>query len=338
MNDEREREERIAWLARCDLPASVVEPLAGDVSARRYFRVRSAAGESAILAEYPPELLPASRRFVESTALLAAAGVRVPAVRAVDSTGRRMLLEDLGPTTLYDRRSRSWAELEPWLLRAVETRAKIAALDPRAVEGLGSPPLDADLLRRELAQTMTCFLVPHELAGAPAQAARLERAFDELCARLGADPAVPCHRDFMARNLVPREPLAATPDLAVLDHQDLRLGPPAYDLAALLNDSLFPPPPLVERLLAAASAGFAPPAYWRATAQRALKAVGTFAAFAARGDSRHLPLVPPTFARALAALTELPETAAIARQLAPRWRAFLGAADGSATLTGSGAG
>ena len=38
----------------------------------------------------------------------------------------------------------------------------------------------------------------------------------------------------------------------MLDHQDLRLGPPRYDLASLLNDSLFPPPELEARLVRAA--------------------------------------------------------------------------------------
>ena len=41
----------------------------------------------------------------------------------------------------------------------------------------------------------------------------------------------------------------------MLDHQDLRLGPPFYDLASLLNDTLFPPPDAEEALLAAAAPG-----------------------------------------------------------------------------------
>nr|HPK65586.1 phosphotransferase [Thermoanaerobaculia bacterium] len=54
-----------------------------------------------------------------------------------------------------------------------------------------------------------------------------------------------CHRDYMVRNLLPvgDGEVAA---VGVIDHQDLRLGPPWYDLASLCNDSLFPPPELVE--------------------------------------------------------------------------------------------
>ena len=61
---------------------------------------------------------------------------------------------------------------------------------------------------------------------------------------------MPCHRDFMVRNLMP---LRGRRGLVVLDHQDLRLGPPLYDLASLLNDTLFPPPEAEEALLAAAA-------------------------------------------------------------------------------------
>ena len=82
----------------------------------------------------------------------------------------------------------------------------------------------------------------------PALAAALRAALDTLCASLGDEPPVPCHRDFMVRNLMPL-PNGA---LVVLDHQDLRLGPPLYDLASLLNDTLFPPPAAEEALLAKA--------------------------------------------------------------------------------------
>ena len=84
----------------------------------------------------------------------------------------------------------------------------------------------------------------------------------------------------------------------MLDHQDLRLGPPFYDLASLLNDTLFPPPEAEEALLAAVAPSPAERVrYHRAAAQRTLKAVGTYATFARRGANRHLPLIPPTLAQ-----------------------------------------
>jgi aminoglycoside/choline kinase family phosphotransferase len=137
---------------------------------------------------------------------------------------------------------------------------------------------------------------------------------------LGDDPLRPCHRDFMARNLMP----LGGGRIAVIDFQDLRLGPPAYDTASLLNDSLFPAPAEEERFLAAALAdGVSRDAYSRAVVQRTLKAAGTFARFAASGKTRHLPLIAPTLARAVPHLTRLPETAAPFLAVAGWWRARL---------------
>jgi len=293
-----------AWLRALGRPASALEPLAGDVSLRRYVRVRLAAGESAIAAYYPEAIRPAQLRFEAAAALLEGAGVRVPRRFACDAAHGWSLVEDLGEATLYDQRHEGWAWLEGELAHAVDLAGRIAALDRHAVEALGSPPLDRPLLRRELAQTESLVLAPAGLAGEPA--AELARALDRLCAALAAEPAVSCHRDLMARNLV------RTPEgLGVLDFQDLRLGPPGYDLASLLNDSLFPPREVEARLLERATGSRRPRAgYRRAVAQRALKAAGTYAAFAARGDGRHLALIAPTLERASRHLLRLPETRA----------------------------
>ena len=109
----------------------------------------------------------------------------------------------------------------------------------------------------------------------------------------------------MARNVVP----LGAGRVALIDFQDLRPGPAAYDLASMLNDSLFPPEPmergLVERYL---PPGTTVESYGRAVAQRTLKAVGNFVAFAARGEPRHRPLIAPALARAERHLRLLPET------------------------------
>jgi aminoglycoside/choline kinase family phosphotransferase len=124
----------------------------------------------------------------------------------------------------------------------------------------------------------------------------------------------------MVRNLVPLPERG----LLVLDHQDLRLGPPAYDLASLLNDTLFPPPEIEEALLSAAlPAGADRARYHRAAAQRTLKAVGTYTSFALRGADRHLPLVAPTLGRCLAHLARVPESAPLVPGLAEVWAPVL---------------
>ena len=111
----------------------------------------------------------------------------------------------------------------------------------------------------------------------------------------------------------------------VIDHQDLRLGPRFYDLASLMNDSLFPPQSLETDLLSELIQSEEDRAsYHRAAVQRTLKATGTFAAFAKLGDERHLALIPPTLTRALHHLEHLAETRALVGPLRTAWEPFLG--------------
>jgi len=308
-------EERVRrWLDAASGPeTAAIVPLAGDVSARRYFRVHRVDGSRRIVAVYPRELAAAQVRFGAAAVLLAGAGVRVPRIDRDDVEAGLALLEDLGEQTLYERADLDAPARERYLRAALGVGRRIAALPVPEVAALGSPPLDRSLLRRELETTLGLVLAPRGLA-TPAFVA----ALDLLCERLAADPPVPCHRDFMVRNLVP----VGDDGIGVLDFQDLRLGPPAYDLASLLNDSWFAPPDLEKRLVAECCPGPAAAfGYRRAVVQRALKAVGTFTAFAARGQDRHLPLVAPTLARAARHLPELPETAAAFAGLAARFAA-----------------
>lgn len=325
--------ELAAWLAASTAEREV-QPLPGDVSPRRYYRVTLGDGVGAILATYPPEVRAACPRFLHTTGILEAAGVRVPRVLASDCEAGWMLVEDLGPETLGDwGRGRPWSELAGSFDRAVEIAARIARLSPDGLAEL-NPRLGRELLSRELAQTWDLFLERRGLVSDPALTGELRAALDALCEALEAEAPVPCHRDFMVRNLMPVTG-GADSDLAVLDHQDLRLGPPLYDLASLLNDTLFPPPEAEEALLAAVLADGADRLrYDRAAAQRTLKAVGTYAKFALQGADRHVPLIAPTLARFVKHFSRTPEGAALSARLADGWAPVLATTgpDGSVRL------
>lgn len=307
------------WLAELGRPPREILALTGDVSPRRYTRVVLDDGSTVILATYPDEVRDVCPRFVRTTELLTGAGVRVPRIFASSCEQGWMLLEDSGPQTLGEQRERPWSELRLYFVRALEMIGRIAALPAEEVAGL-NPLLGRDLLRRELDQTWDLFLAPRELTGGPALTAALRAALDDLCERLGDETPVPCHRDFMVRNLMPVDDAG---EIAVLDHQDLRLGPPAYDLASLLNDTLFPPADIEEDLLTAALGSADRMGYHRAAAQRTLKAVGTYTKFSLRGAHRHLPLIAPTLARCLHHLERIPEGAPLAADLAGVWRPVL---------------
>jgi aminoglycoside/choline kinase family phosphotransferase len=300
--------ERLAEWLRGELGGRVASPepcaieaLDGDVSPRRYYRVRSGRG-SWIAALYPADHLPAFDRYLATSSLLGEAGVRVARIERHDRERGFMLLEDLGTLNLYESSHGNWRQLEPLFNDALRQLALLRRLDRRACAAL-NPPLDDALLRAELHKTWTLFIEPY--AGADrAFADELRVSLEALSQRLAGAAMVPCHRDFMARNLMP----LAQQRVAILDHQDLRLGPAGYDIASLLNDSLFAPPGVERRLCGG------PPAdevsredYLRCVVQRTLKAIGTFVSFAQKGFPRHLKLVPPCSARAARALAELPE-------------------------------
>ena len=310
-----------AVMEAAGFPPREIVPLTGDVSPRRYSRVTLEDGGSAILATYPQEIRATSRRFLHTTEVLASAGVRVPHVLASDCEAGWMLLEDLGPQTLGEwGQGRPWSELGPWFGTALEIARRIARLPVTADGGplQENPRLGAEMLRRELTQTWDLFLEPQGLLADAALGSELFTALDTLCATLGGEAPVPCHRDFMVRNLMP----LAGGELAVLDHQDLRLGPPLYDEASLLNDTLFPPAEAEEALVASIVARTSPEGralYHRAAAQRTLKAVGTYASFARRGATRHLPLIPPTLMRFVRNFSRLPEGEPLAGRLGAAW-------------------
>lgn len=326
---------RRLFLARGRAVAKIF-PMEGDVSRRRYLRLAFEDETRAVLALYPTDMTSACDRSLVSGRLLEEQNVRVATVldascreTALEGVGGWALLEDLGERTLYDLADRPWDEIAPYFDDAVAQLRRIASL-PRGVVAELNPPLDRDLLSRELALTRATWLEPRGIALDEV----LLEALETLCARLGDEPPVPCHRDYGARNLmplvlIPRSEQPGAPEraarVAVIDHQDLRLGPPLYDLASLLNDSLFPPPEDEERLLVAAGALSAADRtrYHRAAAQRTLKAVGSYAAFGHRGDSRHERLITPTFERAIRHLSQVPETADLAPRLAAACRPAL---------------
>ncbi len=177
--------------------------------------------------------------------------VRVPRVLASDCAAGWMLIEDLGPQTLGEwGKGRPWSEVAPWFDTALEIAARIAQLPVTPDDGplAQNPRLGTGMLRRELTQTWisfwsrrACWRTRSWRPGCPA-------ALDTLCATLGGEPPVPCHRDFMVRNLMPLE----GGGLAVLDHQDLRLGPAALRRGLAASTTRFSHRPMPRMSLVAA--------------------------------------------------------------------------------------
>lgn len=319
-------EERfLAWLESLNLRATEVTPLRGDVSPRRYFRVLGETNESAVLVAYPSPGREACERFLATSRLFETAGIRVPRVLATDLPAGLMLLEDLGTESVFDLRDEPWPKLRPFIEMAIETREALAGR-PRSEFSRINPPLDARKLEVELRDARRVFLGNPEFSGKGSERDALFSALADLLSALATEPLVPSHRDFMSRNLM------LPPDgggLAVIDHQDACLAPCYYDLASLLNDSLFLPSSGEDELLAQISSD--PQAlisYRRCAVQRTLKATATYIKFAFQGFKEHLALVPPTLARAALQFERLPEGGRVPSGIYARWRDRARIADG----------
>jgi N-acetylmuramate 1-kinase len=273
------------FLRECGFADATRAPLAGDASARRYERL-TGGPKPAILMLCPPQI--GVERFISVAKMLHRWRKSAPKVLHSDAKIGHVLLEDLGD----DLFSRTLAR------GGDETRLYGAAVD-LLVDLQSRPPDDlpayddAWLLRE--AALLTEWYAPD----APGDDYRA--IWQELLphARVGDDCFV--YVDYHADNLLwlpEREGLAR---IGLLDFQDARLGPPAYDLVSLLEDARRDVPPalaatMIERYLAARPDLEPDPfraAYALLGAQRNCKILGLFSRLARRdGKPAYLELLP----------------------------------------------
>ena len=298
----------LPWaLASLGLPATAplpsLAPVAGDASARRYFRF-TLAETSYILAEAPPAS-EKNAEFVAVGQLLADAGVPVPDIHAVDLARGYLLLGDLGDDLLLP--ALDDASVDGFYQSAGELLLTLAGIEaPAGVIGR----YDRELLQEELdrfAQWLVEGLLGLSI-DAPVQTL-LQDMSDLLIESALEQPVVLVHRDFHSRNLMLLD-APPTGRLGVIDFQDAVAGPITYDLASLLRDCYIRWSPAQvkswavqhrQRLLAA---GLLPPETGEAQflrwfdwmgLQRHIKVLGTFARLHLRdgkdGYLADLPLV-----------------------------------------------
>ncbi len=203
-----------------------IDPLAGDASFRRYFRIVG-AGRQAVLMDAPPEHEDV-RPFLKISDHLSAHGLRAPRTLARDVDRGLLLLEDFG-----DRR------VGPVLAAdaAPETQIYCAAIDTLVEIGrLPLPevaPYDAAALKREVDLLPDWYAPALDLTVDRADYDRLwSAAWSGLLERSASDPVLVL-RDYHADNLM----LLDDGGLGLLDFQDALAGHRAYDLVSLLQDA-----------------------------------------------------------------------------------------------------
>ena len=278
-----------SFLAGAGWGGSVIEPLPGDASFRRYFRIRASdGGRSAMLMDAPPPEED-TRPFLHVGQWLLANGLRAPEIYAEDGARGFVLMEDFGDTRMRDH-----LDIAP----QDELAAYRTAIDALVVlHGLPAGPFepyDMAVYQREVNLLPEWFC---PAAGITVDAAGYTAAWDEALAPLLArqQPGVTVLRDYHAENIM----LLPDGEQGLIDYQDALVGHPAYDLVSLLQDARRDVSPQLERAMldhyaARIDAGpdFAAD-YARLGAQRNAKIVGIFARLWKRdGKPRYLAMIP----------------------------------------------
>ncbi len=310
-----------------DLSAAPLDRLAGDASNRLYYRVEASPGQTRILALLPGPFDPAELPFLEVSKLFHAIPLRVPKIHEVDGELGILLLEDLGDLLLQDVVERGVPEDRMKALYR-EAISQLVRLQARGAElsreGARFEALRIAFDEKKFADELAFFRL-HFIEGYSARVLsssdreELDSELRALASELAAQPFALCHRDYHSRNLI-----LCGDEIAIIDHQDARMGPRCYDLASLLNDSYVA---LEAPLVAAMKAFFAGETgadvraeYDVAALQRNLKALGTFGyQISARGNDVYRRYVPRTLSLARANLEANPRwdrlRSALARHL-----------------------
>ena len=281
-----------AFLAASGWAGARVEPLAGDASFRRYFRIIGDGRQAVLMDAPPPHEDP--RPFIAVAEWLGGVGLTAPEILARDLGRGLLLLGDLG-----DDRLRETLDDEP----ARETELYQLATD-LLVQLHGHPPMPG-LLPHGLDHWLNeLMLFPDWYA--PALALTVDRdsyraAWTDLLAPIAADGLGPVTvlRDYHAENVMLVAGRTGIAHLGLLDFQDALAGHPAYDLASVLEDARRDVPPALERdmldryIAATGNAAAFERAYWALAAQRNTRILGVFVRLWKRDGKPHYRAFQP---------------------------------------------
>jgi aminoglycoside/choline kinase family phosphotransferase len=278
------------FLAAAGWANAQIEPLTGDASFRRYFRIRRSGDRTAMLMDAPPpQEDPAP--FLRAAKWLDGNGMRAPRILAEDPARGLVLLEDFGEARMRDYLDQ-WVDDERQVYRAaVNALVELHRLPP-------GPFLDYSMCeyQREARLLIDWYCPAQNLyVDAASYTAAWQQALGPMLPR--QRPGVTVLRDYHAENIML---LSSLEEQGLLDFQDALVGHPAYDLVSLLQDARRDVAPELEAEMfdhyvreTGVSADEFLADYARLGAQRNAKIVGIFVRLWKRdGKPRYLDLIP----------------------------------------------
>lgn len=289
----------LPFIASAGWEGAHVDPLPGDASFRRYFRLTlgdpARGGASAMLMHAPPPQ-ENPQPFLHAARWLTENHLRAPHVLAQNAAEGWVLLEDFG-----DDRVRDWLDANPGDEAAIYAAALAPLIVLSRISAGPFPPYDLAVYRREVALLTEWYAPAAGLnVDAPGYMAAWDQVLLPLLERQGE--GITILRDYHAENIMLLDGSLTAQGL--LDFQDALVGHPAYDLVSLLQDARRDVSPateaaMLDHYLAATDlprdAFLAD--YAILGAQRTAKIVGLFVRLWQRdGKSRYLALIPRVWA------------------------------------------
>ena len=219
----------VDFLERADWGDASIDPIPGDASFRRYFRIMRGEDKAMLMHAPPPHEDP--QPFLDVGSWLTQHGMRAPHVFASEPREGWVLLEDFG-----NDRMRDWLDDNPDGERAAYEGAIDALVELYSKPAGPFDPYDMAVYQREagLLTEWYCPAVGLEVDDTGYRAA-WDKALEPLLER--QQPGVTVLRDYHAENIMllgdPRDGAAQ----GLIDFQDALVGHPAYDLVSLLQDA-----------------------------------------------------------------------------------------------------
>jgi aminoglycoside/choline kinase family phosphotransferase len=268
------------------------EPIAGDASSRRYFRLRAPDGATAIVMDSRSEPTAPRKAFCEIAKHLTGIGLAAPQIYWADADLGLMVIEDLGLFQMAQWLSSRPADTLLLYATAVDVIVRLQS-DPPPAGLVALMPTRAAGMIAPLFEWYARAIDPAVAAGITG---RLQDALSDhapVADKLSL-------RDFHAENLIWRPDRTGLDRIGLLDFQDAVIAPAEYDLVSLLRDARRDVPTEVHTAMTdrfARLTGRNPARVAAAAAvlgvQRNLRILGIFARLAQRdGKQRYLDLMP----------------------------------------------
>jgi Predicted phosphotransferase related to Ser/Thr protein kinases len=193
--------------------------ISGDASFRKYYRAANC-----IWVDAPPTT-EKNHEFITNAAALSVAGIPAPKVLHADLDNGFLCVSDLGDRSLLSYLTDD--SVSDWYAKALQILPQLTRIQ------MDLPVFDADFMARENTIFPEWLLEKHlALTLSAEDKSVLSDTFALLTQNNLSQPQVVMHRDFHSRNLMITDQDA----LAVIDFQDMVLGPLTYDAVSLLKD------------------------------------------------------------------------------------------------------